>query len=132
VALVAVLGCRSQIDSCAQNVDGEYADGDRHWMIIDQSPAIKIYPLFPDVPRSELEVAPRFIELTRGDRIDGFVNRRYMKGSQQCVVQAPAHLTACHDDVLEIVVSDPGPPTDFEKCTSIAGTSKREVWLRMP
>jgi hypothetical protein len=126
--VVALVGCHSHFDSCTDDLAGEYVAGDLHWMIIDHTKSLEIYPLFPDVPRSEFEVAPRVIELTR---TEGFVNRRFMKGSHHCNVQAAAHLTACHGDELEIVMADPGPPTDFEKCTSIAGTSKREIWRRM-
>jgi hypothetical protein len=130
-ALGVLFGCHSPVDSCAQDLGGEYADGDRQWMVIDHSGSLEIYPLFHDIPQSEFEVAPRVIELKRDDRIDGMVSRRYMKGSQSCVVQTPAHLTACHDDAIEIVMADPIAPLDFEKCSTVAGSSKREVWRRV-
>lgn len=126
--------------SCADNLRGIYDAGGRPWMILDDGAGLEAYPLFPDVPPAPgLEVAPRMIALGRAgapDAISGHVRRRYMRGSRQCVGQAPARVTACAGDAVELVLADPEPPIAWPEATEQPctwprlGSSRRERWVR--
>ena len=132
IALAAIsfmAGCdrRAPITSCNQDLTGAYAEGDKRWMVLDHKVTLEVYPLFPDVPQSGLEVAPRVIDLVRdapasrqaskypwgGTAIDGHVKRRYMRGTAMCTARIPVRVTACAGDALEVVLADPVPPLQF-------------------
>ena len=132
--LACVLACdrRTPFQTCTQDLSGEYAVGAEHWMILDRGAALEAYPLFPDVPASELEVAPRMIELTRErDGVRGSVKRRYMKLAAMCIAKAPITVASCANDTLEIVRADPAPPLGFAPCQwSRPEPSRHERWTR--
>jgi hypothetical protein len=129
---------RPPLASCADDLRGVYAESDRRWMILDGTDELAVYPLFPDVtPVPGLEVGPRVIGLRRTpDGIAGSVRRRYMRGSVPCVAEAPAHVTACAGDAIEIVLADPVPPIAWpaapkQPCGwARPDSSRRERWLR--
>jgi hypothetical protein len=130
-----VLGCerRAPIESCAQDLSGEYASGDRRWAVLDRDGRLELVPQFADVPVVPgLEVAPRWIDLERTETaITGFVRRRYMRGSASCTAKTPATITACSGDAIDLVLGDPEPPLTFEPCTyPRGGGSRRERWVR--
>ncbi|MEO8703049.1 MAG: hypothetical protein ABI867_23590 [Kofleriaceae bacterium] len=133
--LVALLGCerRAPITTCQQDLSGEYVAGERRWAIVDRGAQLEVVPLFADVPVVPgLEVAPRWIDLERGDTgIAGFVRRRYMRAAATCTAKQPATITACANDAIDIVLADPSPPLTFAPCTypRPAG-SARERWVR--
>ena len=129
---------RPPLASCADDLRGVYAEGRRRWMILDDADRLEAYPLFPDVtPVPGLEVGPRVIGLRRTpDGIAGSVRRRYMRGSVPCVAEAPAHVTACAGDAIEIVLADPVPPIAWpaapkQPCGwARPDSSRRERWIR--
>jgi hypothetical protein len=132
LACVVACGRRAALDSCTQDLTGEYASGEQHWMILDRGPTLEAYPLFPDVPASDLEIAPRVIELAR-DRtsVRGNVKRRYMKQAEVCVGKVPITVASCAGDMLEVVLADPTPPLAFTPCQwSRPEPSRRERWVR--
>jgi hypothetical protein len=134
LALLAWAACdrRVPITSCADDLSGEYANGDQRWMVLDRGSSLEAYPLFPDVPAGPLEVAPRVIELGRtGTQIAGEVRRRYMKATTICIAKLPARITACTDDSLELVFADTSPPLAFDPCRWPGPEpSRRERWMR--
>jgi hypothetical protein len=135
LALACVAACdrRAPIASCADDLTGDYARGDRHWMILDRGATLEAYPLFPDVPAADdLEVAPRIVELGRSHgQLAGEVRRRYMKGSVACTAKVPARITSCTNDALELELADPSPPLAFAPCRwPPAEPSRPETWLR--
>ena len=134
VLLACVVACSSRpsIESCAQDLSGEYEIGSERWMILDRGPTLEAYPVFPDVPASDLEVAPRMIELAREDSgMRGTVKRRYMKLAAICIAKAPITIASCAADTLEIVRGDPTPPLGFAPCQwSRPEPSRHERWLR--
>lgn len=116
---LAVAGCdrRPPITSCDQDLTGEYAAGEQRWMVTDRGGQLDVFPLFPDVPASVLEVAPRSIELARiGGTLRGHTRRRYMKGATSCIAKLPATIARCADDTLEVVHAETAPPLAFEPC----------------
>ena len=141
---IALAGCSSPppIERCADSLAGtwrpEGADGGGEWMLLDHGRTVEGYPLFDDSRPAGgdagLEVAPRAIDLARaGDRLEGEVSRRYMRGSERCVVKVPLHVLACTGATLELVLSDPSPPLQFAPCaeSSRKNPSRRERWLRV-
>jgi hypothetical protein len=128
---------RSTIASCADDLRGVYVADGRRWMILDGGAELEAYPLFPDVtPAPGLEVAPRVIGLQRvQSEIRGTVRRRYMRGSQVCVGKAPARVTACAGEAIELVLADPDPPLAWpgapeQACTWSSPSTHVERWLR--
>ncbi len=133
--VVAACEHHAPIASCAQDLTGEYADGDHRWMVLDAGDTLEAFPLFPDVPsRGDLEIAPRVIELSRiGPRpvIEGEALRRYMQRADICVARAHAAIARCADDRLEFVLADPAPPVAFAPCRWGSQTPTHvERWAR--
>ena len=130
--LVALAAChrRAPIASCDDDLGGVYADpSGARWMILDERASLEAYPLFDDFhPGPPWQLAPRAIDLyrsRRGGSIDGDVRRRYTGAAGSgCVAKAPAHITACGDDRLELVLADPAP------CDEPAAETHVERWLR--
>lgn len=119
------------VASCRADLGGVWrGEGTQRWMILDTGATLEVYPLFPDVPASPLEVAPRVIDLERqGDALAGVVRRRYLRGSDACTATAPAHVTSCGDGGLELVLADPPAPLAFAPCRFAgASPSHRERW----
>jgi hypothetical protein len=129
---------RPPLASCADDLRGVYVVDGRRWMLLDEPTGLEAYPLFDDVtPVPGLEVGPRMIGLRRAeDAITGNVRRRYMRGSQPCVAEVPARVTACAGDAIEIVLGDPAPPIAWpaapkQPCVwPRPGSSRRERWIR--
>jgi hypothetical protein len=128
---------RPPLASCDDNLRGVYAEGGRRWMILDSGAELEAYPLFPDVaPAPGLEVAPRVIGLSRAPGgIRGNVRRRYMRGAQVCTGRAPAHVTACAGEAIQIVLADPAPPLQWpaapeQACTWSSPATHVERWIR--
>jgi hypothetical protein len=131
--VILLCACRSEpITSCTDDLAGTYRAESGSWNILDNRHNLEAYPMFDDTKQTiaGLEIAPRVIDLTRGDSLAGQVTRRYMKGSLRCDAKAPAHVTSCKDNTLEIVLGDPVPPISFSPCTfgQTAGTH-RERWV---
>ena len=132
-AVIAAAAChrRATIASCDDDLGGVYDDpsGER-WMILDDRTALEAYPLFDDFHAggagSDWERAPRAIDFYR-PRLDGDVRRRYTPpagAGSGCVAKAPARITACEDDRLELVLADPAP------CGQQPEETHVERWLR--
>ena len=134
VALATLAACegRATIRSCDQDLGGEYTAGDRRWMVIDHGEQLEIYPAFPDVPASSLEVAPRTLELWReGGVLRGATHRRYMQGAASCTAKLPATIARCADNTLEIVHAETAPPLGFAPCTwGRTDPARVERWTR--
>lgn len=133
VALAVLTACEgTTITSCDQDLGGEYAAGDRRWMVLDHGEQLEIYPAFPDVPVSSLEIAPRTIELWReGGVLRGATHRRYMQGAASCTARVPATIARCADNTLEIVHAETAPPLGFTPCTwGRADPARVERWTR--
>lgn len=141
IALAVLTSCsqRDPITSCQQLLDGVWRSDHaaEQWMIGERrGGTLEIYPLFPD-RRSpsmppELEAAPRAIDVTRtGGELSGEVSRRFMQRGIECISKAPVRVTACANDVLELVLSDPPPPAGFAPCSyPRPDSSRRERWRR--
>jgi len=141
-AAMLVLGaCSSPAPptTCA-DLGGTYTtpDGAR-WMVLDNRPnaaTLEIYPLFPDaaeiVAPAGMVVAPRVIDVrANGSGFAGDVLRRFAQGGDHCDARAPAHVTACTTDGLELVLADPAAPLALAPCTFAPVTaSRRERWKR--
>ena len=137
-ALATLASCshRTTIDSCDDELDGSWrSDTGQRWMIIDNHATLEGYPLFDDTRApapAGLEVAPRVLDLTRGPQaIDGEMKRRYLRAADACIAKAPAHVTACGAETLELVLADPTPPLGFAPCSfGRPESSRRERWHR--
>ncbi len=99
---------------------------------MDHGEQLEIYPAFPDVPASNLEVAPRTIELWREDGVlRGNTHRRYMQGSSSCTAKVPATIARCADNTLEIVHAETVPPLSFTPCSwGRTEPARVERWTR--
>ncbi len=117
--------------SCADNLGGAWkTEAGERWMILDSGRALEAYPLFDDTkrPGATLEVGPRAIDLARQE---GDVKRRFGSAGITCIAKAPAHLTSCTGDTLELVLADPDPPISFSPCAlGRPASSHRERWVR--
>lgn len=140
VAVVsATCSRREPITSCEQSLEGawqsDHGSGER-WMILERAGALEAYPLFPDGRPAgvspELETAPRVIDLSRSPSgVAGDVKRRFMRRGVACLSTATVHVTACANDVIELVLADPPVPTGFDPCSfPRPDSSRRERWIR--
>ena len=129
--LIAACGGKDQITSCSADLGGAWtSEAGERWMILDNGSALEIYPLFDDtkLPGVALEVGPRAIDLARDA---GDVKRRFGSAGVTCTAKAPAHLTSCAADTLELVLADPAPPIAFSPCAfGRPEPSRRERWRR--
>jgi len=135
IALVlAVAACAKKIRSCDDELGGVYvAPSGERWSVTDERAALEVYPLFPDAPSSpDIVIAPRVIDLHRGGgpTLAGETKRRYMLRAVACEGRAPASITRCEGDALDVVAADPTPPTSFEPCTFGAPRTRVERWKR--
>jgi len=137
--LVTACSRRDPITSCEQSLAGRWRSdhAGEQWMILEsRGGALEIYPLFPDGrPASapaELETAPRAIDLQRTPGgLVGDVKRRFMRRGVACTATAGARVTACANDVLELVLADPAVPAGFAPCSlPRPDASRRERWRR--
>ncbi|HLL24487.1 MAG TPA: hypothetical protein VK427_20290 [Kofleriaceae bacterium] len=139
---IAVLACACDrappIASCTDDLAGVYeaetAPTRARWHVLDNRVSLEVYPIFADSLRPDgLEVAPRVIDLRRTpDAFVGQVTRRYMRGTTRCDAKAPARVTTCKDNTLEIVLADPVPPIGFAPCVwGQTASSRRERWRRV-
>lgn len=136
--LVTACSRRDPITSCEQSLAGPWRSdhAGEQWMILESSRALEVYPLFPDGRPSgtppELEAAPRAIDLARTPSgLVGDVKRRYMRRGVACTATAGARVTACANDVLELVLADPPVPAGFDPCAfARPDSSRRERWHR--
>jgi hypothetical protein len=133
-ALLLLAACgRPAITSCEQDIGGVYVFEGARWILVDRGATLEAFPLFPDVPVvAETEVAPRVIDLDRTPAgVAGHVKRRYMRGAKACIGKAPARVTACRSESIDIVLSDPVPPLEVAPCTFPRHDgNRRERWLR--
>jgi hypothetical protein len=131
--VLAIAACRRDpIDSCDDNLRGIW-DSDRGpWMILDAGNDLEVYPLFGDVPTSNVGVAPRVIDLHRtSSGLTGTLHRRYMQRDESCDARVPVRVASCVHDTLEILLVDPMPPLDFASCTwPLPARSRVERWSR--
>ncbi|HEU0032481.1 MAG TPA: hypothetical protein VFQ53_17735 [Kofleriaceae bacterium] len=134
---VVVTACSrpAPLASCDPDLSGSYDVDGKPWMVLDAGDTVEAYPLFADVPAAPgLEVAPRWIAMQRDARgIAGAVMRRYMHGSTSCVAHAPARITACHDDTIDIVLADPVAPLALAPTCTFPhrDVGRRESWHRV-
>lgn len=128
--LLVAAACHHEIASCDDDLEGVYDSG---WMILDGRTELDAYPLFADVPAVPgLEVAPRFIELRRTPSgLEGTLHRRYMQRAQICDARTHVTVTGCANDTLEVVLTEPAPPTAFQPCTwGRSHESQAQRWRR--
>jgi hypothetical protein len=134
VLWVAACDRQPPIASCSDDLHGVYIAGDREWNILDNRHSLEVYPMFDDTadPPTGIEIAPRVLDLRRTQNaLAGEVTRRYMKGSKRCEAKAPARVTACEGNTLDIVLADPVAPISFEPCAwGQPASSRRERWQR--
>lgn len=139
VALAAILagGCaRDSIESCAQNLSGEYTGERGVWVITETQDRLEIYPVFPDrgIPADgTLEIAPRVITLDRtaDGTLRGEAKRRYMKASASCLAKVAVRITRCANDTLDVVMADTAPPLSFAPCQwGRVEPARVELWKR--
>ena len=118
--LALVLGCsRAHVTSCADDLEGPWRDdAGQRWMLLDHDGVLEGYPIFADSISigSDLRGAPRSLQLHReGERLAGFVVRRYDRRADSCEARAPVTAT-CGDDALELQLAEPDAPTAFAPC----------------
>jgi hypothetical protein len=135
VAFAGLLACNhAPIQSCDEDLHGVYRAGSAAWMLLDNGTTLEAYPLFDDFHAgSDATAAPRAVDLRRsgpGAVLTGETTRRYDKGPAHCRMRTPAHVTACKDDTLELVVSDPVAPRTFDGCVASGADSHVERWVR--
>ena len=138
VAVALVAGCdhRAPIRSCNDPLDGEFSADDRRWMILDHGSSLEAYPLFDDTKLTpappEIMIAPRVVDLRRSPSgVSGEVHRRYMHRADRCDAAVSVHVASCSGDTLELVVTDPVPPTGFAPCAwPLSAPSHVERWHR--
>lgn len=135
-ALLCCAACSrsAPLATCDDDLRGAWRDeaSGARWVILDHGATLEVFPAFDDARPAELEVAPRVIDLARdGAGVRGTVKRRYMRAADACVAKAPARLTACAGDAIDIVLADPAPPLSLSPCTwGTAAPSHRERWRR--
>jgi len=99
------------------------SDG-RRWTVIDHG-ELEVFPAFADAP------VPRVLDLSRdGAGLAGTLQKRYEQRTEQCVAQLPVHVTACKDDTLELVLTEPAPPLAFGECTWPSNAPHVERWRK--
>ena len=98
-------------------------------MILDNARTLEAYPLFDDAVDGG---APRVLDLTRGKELAGTMSRRFTRGGDDCVARAAVAVTACRDNALQLVLSEPVAPLTFAPCTWSDRTASSQVerWLR--
>lgn len=107
----------SRIPSCADDLHGVYVTpAGQRWMMLDNGATLEAYPMFDDGSGS---AAPRLVDLTRGDKLAGAMERRF---GDACTGRAPFHVVACKDG-LDVVYAEPA------SCTE-ALPSRAEHWRR--
>jgi hypothetical protein len=118
VLLVLVACEHRSVTSCADDLQGVYTTptGER-WMLLDEGKVLEAYPMFDDSAGS---AAPRLVDLTRGDKLDGAMQRRF---GDACIGKAPFHVTACSGSGLDVVYAVPA------SCAA-AMPSRAEHWRR--
>jgi hypothetical protein len=142
LALIASCDRHAPFARCTDDLGGVYEvettateQTPPRWNVLDTRRGLEIYPMFDDtlvVPG--LETAPRVLDLRRisDDALAGEVTRRFMQGPLRCDAKATAHVTACKDNTLELVLADPVQPLAFEPCAyGQAASSRRERWRRV-
>jgi hypothetical protein len=132
--LLAACSHRASIESCGDDVGGVWkSESGERWMILDNGATLEAYTLFDDTHvQTALEVGPRVIDLTRATgSLSGQVKRRHGKAGAVCIATAPAHVTSCAGDTLELVLADPTPPIAYVPCGwGRPEPSRRERWKR--
>ena len=131
LVLLAACGGREAVTSCDSDLRGAWrSETGQRWVITATGEAREAYPDFDDtkLPGVTVEVGARAIDLagTRGE-----VKRRFTSAGTTCIAKAPANLTRCADDTLEIVLADPAPPISFSPCGfGRPEPTHRERWTR--
>lgn len=116
--VLAACGDHHSIASCAADLHGVYVTpAGARWMVLDNRETLEAYPMFDDGSGS---AAPRLVDLARGDKLDGTMQRRF---GDACVGKAPFHVVACKGDGLDVVYTEPA------SCTE-ALPSRAEHWRR--
>jgi hypothetical protein len=116
--VLAACGDHRSVTSCADDQHGVYVTpAGQRWMMLDNHATLEAYPMFDDGTGSS---APRLIDLTRSDRLDGTMQRRY---GDTCVGRAAFHVVACKPDGLDVVYAEPAG------CTQSL-PSRAEHWRR--
>ena len=116
--VLAACGDHRSISSCTDDLHGVYTTpAGQRWMVLDSGGTLEAYPMFADGSGS---AAPRLVDLTRGDKLDGTMQRRY---GDACTGRAPFHVVACTPGGLDVVYAEPA------SCTT-ALPSRAEHWRR--
>jgi hypothetical protein len=137
VVLAALAACRDRapISSCSDDLTGIYVIDGKRWDLTAGAPgSYEAFPQFDDgaVLPGAIVAAPRVIDLARTPTgVSGHVRRRYMRGSDRCDTRSPARITACSNDELQLVITDPVPPLGYAPCSfGRADSSRVERWRR--
>jgi hypothetical protein len=132
-----IAGCRDRpaVASCNDDLAGMYVVDGKRWNLADGRPnSYEAYPQFDDatVLPGGIVAAPRVMDVSRTEAgLSGVVRRRYMRGSDSCDARQPVRITACADDEVQLVITDPIPPLAFGPCKwGRADGSHVERWRR--
>jgi hypothetical protein len=133
VVLVAC-GRADHVASCDDDLHGVWHAPDGAWLMIDNGVALEAYPMQPDAPAvgSDFVAAPRVLDLDRGDgALTGVMRRRFMRRAMTCDARATIRVTACRNDMLELVTSAIATPIDVAPCRwSAPQPAHVERWTR--
>jgi hypothetical protein len=128
---LAGVGCdrRPAVTSCDDDLHGVWiTEAGAQWSLLDFGPTLQAFPLFDD---AAVGGAPRVIDLERGQKLAGFVHRRFMQGATECVASAPIRIAKCKQNTLQIVIGEPQAPLSFTPCSwGKPAESRLEHWRR--
>lgn len=107
------------------------------WAILDLGARAEVYAAFDDAaltPASgepPTERAPRHLELVRvHSGLVGHVDRRIARGQERCAQRAPARISSCAGDSLELTLGRLPEPGRVVLCPAATSTEPERLRLR--
>jgi hypothetical protein len=121
IVCVVLVGCGTahHVASCDDDLAGVWHAPDGAWLMLDNGVTLEAYPMQPDAPAagSDLVAAPRALDLERGEHtLTGTMRRRFMRRADACEARATTRVTACRDDMLEVVTTQIATPIGVAPC----------------
>jgi len=95
--------------------------------MLDHDATLEAYPMFDD---GSADGAPRAIDLTRTEKLEGQIKRRFMRGADLCDAHAPIRIVKCKANALEVVLADVPAPLAYAPCEWPRSAPSRVEWWR--